>query len=58
MSLLNFSGRTSYAAELNCIVILDVDAGGRTDVTPCHPHIHAAASWFRKLENASTLRSE
>lgn len=58
MFSLNFSGRTSYAVELNCTVILDVDAGRRADVTLCDPHIHAAASWFRKLENASTLRSE
>lgn len=28
------------------------------EVKQYHPHIHAAASWFRKLENVSTLRSE
>jgi len=29
-----------------------------SEVKQYHPHIHAAASWFRKLENVSTLRSE
>jgi hypothetical protein len=58
MFLLHFSAWTCYTVELNCTIILDGDVGRTADVTQYHPHIHAAASWFRKLENASTLRSE
>jgi hypothetical protein len=56
--LLKFSGRPRYALELNCTAVLDGDVGSTADVIPRHPHIPAVASWFRKLENASTLGSE
>ena len=40
------------------VLYSDGDMGSTAEVKQYHPHIHAAASWFRKLENVSTLRSE